>query len=44
MLDAHRDTLEASFGPSLEALRGRFERIEEIVERGGEVDGLHSSG
>lgn len=44
MLDAHRDTLEASFGPSLEVLRGRFERIGEIVERGGEVDGLHSSG
>ncbi|CAN5244801.1 TrmB family transcriptional regulator [soil metagenome] len=34
MLDAHRDTLEASFGPSLEVLRGRFERIGEIFGHG----------
>lgn len=31
MLDAHRDTLEGSFGPSLAALRGRFERLGSIA-------------
>lgn len=31
MLDAHRDTLETSFGPGLKALRGRFERIASSV-------------
>ncbi len=36
MLDAHRDTLEAS--------RGRFEGIGEAIGSGGEVDGAHSSG
>lgn len=38
MLDAHRDTLEASFGPGLTALRGRFERVASVV-RGGEAGG-----
>jgi HTH-type transcriptional regulator, sugar sensing transcriptional regulator len=31
MLDAHRDTLEGSFGPSLATLRGRFERLGSIA-------------
>lgn len=31
MLDAHRDTLEASFGPSLKMLRERFKRVEAMI-------------
>lgn len=31
MLDAHRDTLEASFGPSLQTLRERFKRLETMI-------------
>jgi sugar-specific transcriptional regulator TrmB len=41
MLDAHRETLEASFGTGLEALRGRFERVDAMVGLDGEAGGGH---
>lgn len=38
MLDKHRDTLEQSFGPSLETLRWRFQRVDRISAREGDLD------